>query len=208
VARGTCLELGCGAGRVTKHLAGGFDKILAVDISEGNLRQCRKMAAHSGIENIEFILMQSPAEIANLPSVDFFYSTIVLQHNPPPVQKFILDCILGKIKPGGGFYFQAQTHTPGYGFDVDAFLATPPDIMNMYCFPMHEILRLIEKHRLSIREVLMDSWTGIYGSHTFFGVNSRGRISNFVRKWCLNPRAAWTLSKEKSRAFPRKWKLL
>jgi hypothetical protein len=50
----------------------------------------------------------------------------------------------------------------------------------MHCLPMHEILRLIEKHRLSIREVLMDLWTGNYGSHTFFGVNLREGISEFI----------------------------
>ena len=182
VGHGTCLELGCGVGRVTKHLAERFDKILAVDISEGNLRQCRKMAEHFGIKNIEFILMQSPAEVADLPSVDFFYSTIVLQHNSPPVQKFTLDCMLSKIKPGGGFFFQTQTYTLGYKFDVDEFLATPLNTMDMHCLPMHEIFRLVEKHHLSIREVLMDYWTGNYGSHTFFGINARKSIFDLVRK--------------------------
>ncbi|MGA2636856.1 class I SAM-dependent methyltransferase [Methylocella sp.] len=170
VARGTCLELGCGVGRVTKHLAERFDKILAIDISEGNLQQCRKMAAHFGIKNIEFILMQSPAEAADLPSIDFFYSAIVLQHNSPPVQKFILDCILSKLKPGGAFYFQTQTYTPGYRFDIDEYLASPPNQMDMHCLPMHEIFRLVENHCLSLRETLMDLWTGRYGSHTFFGI--------------------------------------
>ena len=180
VARGICLDLGCGVGRVTKHLAERFDKVLAVDISEGNLRHCRKLAGDFGIKNIEFKLIQSPAEIADLPPIDFFYSTIALQHNSPPVQKFALDCILSKIRPGGAFYFQTQTYTPGYRFDIDEFLATPLDTMDMHCLPMHEILRLIEKHRLSIREVLMDLWTGNYGSHTFFGVNSREGISEFI----------------------------
>lgn len=183
MGRGTCLDYGCGVGRVTRHLAERFDKVLAVDISEGNLHQCRKMAAHFGIENIEFKLMHSPAEAADLPRVDFFYSAIVLQHNSPPVQKFTLDCILGKIKPGGGFYFQTQTFTPGYRFDIDEFLATPPDVMDMHCLPMHEIFRLVEKHRLSIREALMDMWTGNYGSHTFFGVKPRKSIFDRIRKY-------------------------
>ena len=181
IARGICLELGCGVGRVTKYLTERFDKILAVDISEGNLGHCRKMAAHFGIENIQFTLLQSPAEIADLPRIDFFYSTMVLQHNSPPVQKFILDCILRKIEPGGGFYFQTQTYAPGYRFCVDDFLATPLEIMDMHCLPMHEIFRLVEKHRLSIREV--DEWTGAYGKHTFFGVNSRKSIFDLFRKY-------------------------
>ena len=39
-------------GRATKHLAERFDKILAAEISEGSLRQSRKMAAHFGIKKI------------------------------------------------------------------------------------------------------------------------------------------------------------
>lgn len=180
--RGLCLELGCGVGRVTKYLAARFDHVLAVDVSEGNLQHGRQMAAHFGLSNVEFKLIRSPAEISGLPSPDFFFSMIVLQHNCPPVQRFLLDCILGKIKPGGGFLFQTQTYTPGYRFDVDEFLSSPIGDMDMHCLPMHEIFRLIEKHHLSIREVLMDMWTGFYGSHTFFGVKSCRRYFSFRRK--------------------------
>ena len=45
--------------------------------------------------------------------------------------------------------------------------------MDVHSLPMHEVLRLIEKHGLSIREVAIDGWTGRYGSHTFFGVAER-----------------------------------
>jgi 2-polyprenyl-3-methyl-5-hydroxy-6-metoxy-1,4-benzoquinol methylase len=181
-ARGTCLDLGCGVGRITKYLAGRFDKVLAVDVSEGNLRECRKMAAHFGIKNVEFVLLQSPAEVADLPRLDFFFSAFVLQHNAPPVQKFMLEKVLSKIRPGGGFYFQTQTYAPGYSFAIDAFLASPPDVMDMHCLPMHEIFRLVETRGLSMREALMDLCTGRYGSHTFFGVNARKSILDLVRR--------------------------
>jgi methylase of polypeptide subunit release factors len=38
---GTCLELGCGVGRTTAHLAPKFDKVIAFDISPGNLSIAR-----------------------------------------------------------------------------------------------------------------------------------------------------------------------
>jgi SAM-dependent methyltransferase len=173
VKRGLCVELGCGVGRVTQHLAASFDKVLAIDISEGNLAECRKMADARGLANIETRLLISPEDLKDLPPIDFFYSMIVLQHDPPPVQKYILDIIFGKIAACGGFLFQAQTYAPFDSFSVEDHLASPLHTMDMHSLPMHEILRLAEKHGLSIREVLPDNWTGRFGSHTFFGVNER-----------------------------------
>ena len=37
---GVCIELGCGVGRVTRRLADRFDKVIALDISPGNLALC------------------------------------------------------------------------------------------------------------------------------------------------------------------------
>ena len=55
--RGVCVDFGCGVGRVAMHLAERFDKVIAVDISEGNLRQCGEMAARRGLSNIECRLL-------------------------------------------------------------------------------------------------------------------------------------------------------
>jgi 2-polyprenyl-3-methyl-5-hydroxy-6-metoxy-1,4-benzoquinol methylase len=169
VRHGVCLELGCGVGRVTRHLAERFESVIAIDISEGNLRQCALMADRLGLANIECRLLQSPDDLCGLREFDFFFSTIVLQHNPPPIQKLLLDVLLGKIRDGGGFLFQTQTWNRGYSFEVDKYLATPVETMDIHCLPMHEALRLIEKHGLGVREVAIDSWTGLWGSHTFFG---------------------------------------
>jgi 2-polyprenyl-3-methyl-5-hydroxy-6-metoxy-1,4-benzoquinol methylase len=40
--QGICLELGCGVGRVTAHLAQLFDRVIAIDISPENLRLCEQ----------------------------------------------------------------------------------------------------------------------------------------------------------------------
>ncbi|MGO9773505.1 MAG: class I SAM-dependent methyltransferase [Roseiarcus sp.] len=167
---GTCVELGCGVGRVTMHLAERFDKVIAVDISEGNLRHCGEMAERRGLSNIECRLLQSPEELWRLPDVDFFYSMIALQHNPPPIQKLFLDILLDKVKKGGAFLFQTQTYYRDDDFYIEKYLASPVDVMDVHSLPMHEIFHIIEKHGLKIREVASDPWTGRYGSHTFFGV--------------------------------------
>ena len=160
IHRGVCLELGCGVGRVTKHLAERFEKVIAVDISEGNLSQCKAIAKKARLSNIEYVLLQSPDDLGHLPEFDFFYSTIVLQHNPPPIQKLQLDQLLHKLRRGGGFLFQTQTHQPGYEFIVSKYLASEVDTMDMHSLPMHVILALIEERGHRLREAASDMWTG------------------------------------------------
>ncbi len=175
--RGVCLELGCGVGRVTKHLAAAFERVIAVDISDGNMRQCRAMAEREGLTNIDFVVLGSPEELAALPPFDVLYSMIVLQHNQPPVQHHMLDVLLGKLRPGGVFLFQTQTYYPGYEFDIDAYLAMPSSNMEMHSLPMSRALRLIARHGGRVLEVLQDGWTGRQGSHTFFGAIEGGAVA-------------------------------
>lgn len=87
VRHGVCVEFGCGVGRVTKHLAERFEGVIAIDISEGNLRQCALMAERLRLSNIKCWLLRSPDDLCGLPEFDFFFSTIVLQHNPPPISE-------------------------------------------------------------------------------------------------------------------------
>jgi cyclopropane fatty-acyl-phospholipid synthase-like methyltransferase len=171
---GTVLELGCGTGRMTHAFAKEFGSVIAVDISPGNMRLCQEKLGQCGKTNVEFVLLQSPEEIANLQPFDFFYSTIVLQHNPPPVITYFLDQILGKIRRSGIAFFQVPTHHPGYSFDMrnlPEYLVSPPSHgMELHCVPMPAVFSLLAKHGLTPVEVLMDGATGMSGSHTFIAV--------------------------------------
>lgn len=166
--RGTCLEFGCGVGRVTLQLAHSFDKVIAVDISKGNLDLAQKRAIQLGLNNIEFKLVQTFNDVLLVDSFDFLFSTIVLQHNPPPFQKLLLDSLLGKIRIGGGCLFQLPTEHPGSSFKLSKYLATKADSMEMHSLPMQDVFRLIEKHKIQLLEVRPDGWTGETGSFTFF----------------------------------------
>jgi SAM-dependent methyltransferase len=168
---GTVLELGCGTGRVTHALADAFAGVIAVDISPGNMRLCQEKLREVGKTNVEYILLQSPEEIQNLPPFDLFFTTIVLQHNTPPVIHYFLDQILAKLRKPGIAYFQVPTHATGYSFNLAEYLALPPHAkMEMHCLPMPAVFSLLAKHGLRPVEVLMDSSTGVPGSHTFFAV--------------------------------------
>jgi SAM-dependent methyltransferase len=59
-----CLEIGCGAGRITKQLAMSFDHVYAVDVSEDMISRAQKVV-ESG--NVEFSVVDGLAkQIAEL----------------------------------------------------------------------------------------------------------------------------------------------
>jgi ubiquinone/menaquinone biosynthesis C-methylase UbiE len=77
VSTRSCLEIGCGAGRLTKQLAGYFDRVYAVDVSEDMIGRARKAVAP---KIAEFSVIDG----LHLPhgdgSVGAVFSTHVLQH--------------------------------------------------------------------------------------------------------------------------------
>jgi SAM-dependent methyltransferase len=169
-SKGVCVELGCGVGRITRYLAETFDKVIGLDISPGNLAHCNAYLDQVGVTNVETRQISGLADFEALPEVDFFYSLIVLQHNSPPIQKAILDIILGKIKPGGGVLFQIPTDLINYKFDADAYLASQDEVMEIHALPRTAILGLMQKHGLVIRDIAPDGFIGLYGSETFYAV--------------------------------------
>lgn len=167
VPTGTCVELGCGVGRVTRHLAKRFARVIAVDISPGNLALCERYMAAEGVSNVETRLIRDIEELEALPSVDFFYSMIVLQHNPPPIQHRALEILLGKIAPGGQCLFQTVADLPGYSFEAESYLSTPSPTMEVHSLPMAVVQRLVRASGLTLDTVRMDPWVSAYGSYTF-----------------------------------------
>src|SRR5271167_900672 len=106
---GVCLELGCGVGRITRFLARRFDRVLGVDISGGNLGVAQRYLQNEHMENVDWLLLRDLQQLEDVESFDFFYSIIVLQHNPPPVIARLLRIILKKLRSGGAFLFQVPT---------------------------------------------------------------------------------------------------
>jgi 2-polyprenyl-3-methyl-5-hydroxy-6-metoxy-1,4-benzoquinol methylase len=177
IPAGSCFELGCGVGRITKHLAGNFEKVLAADISPGNLAVCSKYLEESGVGNVEIALLEGPHGIDGLPGFDVFFSVMVLQHNPPPIQYYLLDKIFGKLSAGGICFFQTATYNPGYSYSVGYQLGLGEDDFrrwSLHCLPMRCITQLLDKHGLGLCEVVQDKMAGglaaKFHSHTFFAI--------------------------------------
>ncbi|MDZ4840774.1 MAG: methyltransferase domain-containing protein [Hyphomicrobium aestuarii] len=171
--QGTCLELGCGVGRVTRFLANRFENVIAVDISAGNLAICEDYLKRMDISNVELRLINSPADLEQLPDYDVLFSVIVLQHNPPPVIRYMLDQLLARVRAGGAAYFQVPTHSPGYTFSLDDFLTQPAAILDMHVLPMKHVFTALNQAGMEMQEVMSDTFTGMPGSSTFLATKPK-----------------------------------
>jgi len=155
-----CIEYGCGLGRVTLPLAKRFKKIHAYDISPSHLAVARQRAAELEIRNAEFHL-RSEDFLADLEKCDFFYSTIVFQHNPPPIIRELIGNALRSLQEGGLAIFQIPVYEKDYSFRLDDYLRKLPILdMEMHCLPQAEIFALVAEARCTILEVREDGRTG------------------------------------------------
>jgi ubiquinone/menaquinone biosynthesis C-methylase UbiE len=77
LSTGSCLEIGCGAGRITKQLSQAFAKVYAVDVSPEMIEYARR---HVGAA--EFYLTDGHAIPLTDNSVSAAFSTDVFQHFP------------------------------------------------------------------------------------------------------------------------------
>ena len=116
------LEIGCGAGRITRALAGFFGEVYAVDISRHMVRQARQAMArfpnaHILRNNGRDLSVLRPRwwrrfGTAGELQIDFAFSCLVFQHIP---SRAVIESYVSEVnrvlRPGGLFKFQVQGHT-------------------------------------------------------------------------------------------------
>jgi phospholipid N-methyltransferase len=126
----------------------------------------------TNVNNVKARLVCNVFDFDNVPEVDAFYSCIVLQHNPPPMQMHLLQRILARIRPGGVFLFQTVTHHDAYAFNIQGYLGWQPELeYEMHVLPMRHIVRAIQSSGLELLDVILDTaGGGGVVSNTFFGV--------------------------------------
>jgi len=104
------LEIGCGAGRVTKSFARLFGKVHAIDISSEMIRQAQ--SALRDCANVS-LYKTDGADLSLFKNemFDFAYSEVVFQHIPSKavVEQYIREASR-VLKPGSVFRFQLQGH--------------------------------------------------------------------------------------------------
>jgi len=107
--RGRALDHGCGVGRLTFPLAKEFSDVVGLDISPSMLAEGRANAAAFGTA-VHFALADDALSNAE-GNFDFVNSHIVLQHIPVRRGMAILDRLIGKVRPGGGFHLHVSFRT-------------------------------------------------------------------------------------------------
>ena len=173
----TALELGCGVGRMTRHLATQVHRVIGIDVSPGNLEIAKSVIVEQfgskHTEQVELVLLRDFKQFDNLPKVDLFVSFIVLQHNTPPVQAEILRLMLSRLEQGGVAIFQVVVAANGYEFNAKKFLATKELMMDMHCIPLVDVVSIMTKCGIEILRIDPDDWASSFGlSMTFVGKKS------------------------------------
>jgi len=158
----TCLEFGCGLGRITRALVPHFEKVFAVDISAAHLALAEKHALEDGVEGIEWTHLASVDALDTLPQVDAIFSLIVLQHNPPPVINRIIRQFARILRPGGIAYFQVPTYRLGYTFDLQDYLDSSIEQggMEMHVYPQWRVFQHFVDTGAELVEIIEDGMTG------------------------------------------------
>jgi len=102
---GTCVEVGCGPGRMTGVLAERFDRVVAVDVSDGMLEKARAAVT---APNVDFRLVAGDRlDTVEAGSADTLLCYLVLQHLPERhVVLRYLEEFARVLVPAGGAFVQ------------------------------------------------------------------------------------------------------
>jgi SAM-dependent methyltransferase len=106
VARGAALDFGCGVGRLSQALALHFGQVTGVDISHRMVEQAERLNRHGDRVRYRVNVDDSLRQLEDA-TVDFVYSSMVLQHLPPPLALRYVAEFLRVVRPGGVVVFQA-----------------------------------------------------------------------------------------------------
>jgi ubiquinone/menaquinone biosynthesis C-methylase UbiE len=119
------LEIGCGAGRMTRAMAASFGEVHAVDISAEMIAAAKRNL--SDLRNV-FLYKNNGIDLAGIPdrSCDFAFSFIVFQHIPIPsvIETYVRE-VHRCLRPGAVFKFQVQGTTGIRSAQDDTWVGVP-----------------------------------------------------------------------------------
>jgi SAM-dependent methyltransferase len=130
IPRACALDFGCGVGRLTRSLAGRFDRVIGVDVAASMIQLARNL--NSDLPNCEFVLNASDdLGCIESGSVDLVYSALVLQHIPPRYSVGYLREFVRVLSPQGLAVFQVIDQ-PGGSVAARLSRVIPPPILETY----------------------------------------------------------------------------
>jgi SAM-dependent methyltransferase len=108
VQRGSCLDFGCGVGRLTQALCAHFSHSTGIDIAESMIERAKRLNQHPG--GCNYVVNDKPnLECFEDESFDMVLSIIVLQHINPRYSKRYIREFMRVLRPGGVAVFQVPT---------------------------------------------------------------------------------------------------
>lgn len=115
------LEIGCGAGRMTRALADVFGEVHGLDVSSEMVARARRLLADAPNAYAHHGNGVDLSVLGDL-RFDFAFSFIVFQHIPSAavIESYVRD-VGSKLKPGGIFKFQVQGWTQDRGSSDDTW---------------------------------------------------------------------------------------
>ena len=108
--RSRALDHGCGTGRLTLPLAAQFGEVVALDVAPAMLAEAARNVAEAGAANIRLALADDGLSHAE-GTFDFVNSHLVLQHVPVRRGLRIVDALINRVAPGGGFQISVSVRT-------------------------------------------------------------------------------------------------
>jgi len=124
---GAALDFGCGVGRLSQGLAGHFDRVTGIDISEKMLALARQHNRHG--DRVTYLHNPHP-DLRLLPDnhFDFVYSIITLQHMEPQYARRYIEEFVRVTAPGGAILFQIPSQRPYVKPDNSLLTLWPPTL--------------------------------------------------------------------------------
>ncbi|MCA3423218.1 MAG: class I SAM-dependent methyltransferase [Roseomonas sp.] len=153
-----CVEFGCGVGRLTFRLASLFSSVTGLDISVPHLKLAQEYCSRLRLTNVNFGQV-SKENLMPASGFDFWFSRIVLQHNPPPVAMEILRRVFRLLPLGGVAMFQVPVYHTGYRFSSETYLQSSlGEDMEMHCLPQKAIFDEAELFGMRLVDIREDTW--------------------------------------------------
>ena len=106
ITGGTCIEIGCGSGRLTSALLDHFDRVLAIDVSVEQVELAKRVLGQSA-SRVSFSIVEDPVIDALPGTCSAMISTFVFQH----LSEYsgivaYLRATHGALQPGASICFQ------------------------------------------------------------------------------------------------------
>ena len=113
----TVLDIGCGGGRIARHVAGRCRLLVCLDIELEMLVLCRRTVQHLGDVGLLLVPMQPPNIPLRNASIDFLYCFDVFVHlDQRTVYQYLIECAR-VLKPGARAVIHVASHETADGWN-------------------------------------------------------------------------------------------